>query len=171
MNAGCRRRKLGTSPTELGFLFLLLKEESGVWKKRAAGSADSNPLRPGNTIGDHAGLQPRGSRVLRARDCRGSGQLPGAVAELRRARPPGLPPGEAPDVPHRHAHLAGLRARLGERRGRRARAGGSLRGNDPQPLLLAHRCALQRAVPGKGGRQGAEGAWDPGGGAGQASVR
>lgn len=88
--------------------------------------------------------------MLRAGDRRGSGQLPGAVAELRRARPPGLPPGETPHVPHRHAHPAGLRAPAGERRGSRAAAGGSLRGNDPQSFLLAHRRALQRALPGKG---------------------
>ena len=88
--------------------------------------------------------------MLRASDRGGSGQLLGAVAELRRARPPGLSPGEAPYVPHRHAHPVGLRVPSGERRGRRAAAGRGLRGNDPQSLLVAHRRALQRTVPGKG---------------------
>ncbi|PNJ89458.1 CYP26A1 isoform 4 [Pongo abelii] len=97
--------------------------------------------------------KPRGTRVLRAGDHRGSGQQPGAVAELRRARPPGLPRGEAPHVPNRHAHPTGLRTPTGGRRGRRAAACGGLRGNDPQSLLAAHRRALQRAVP---GHEGAE---------------
>lgn len=94
--------------------------------------------------------------MLRASDHRRSGQLLGAMAELWRARPPGLPPGEAPHVPHCHAHPAGLRVPGGERRGRRAAAGRGLRGNDPQSLLVAHRRAFQRTVPGKGALWGSE---------------
>nr|KAF6322189.1 cytochrome P450 family 26 subfamily A member 1 [Pipistrellus kuhlii] len=97
--------------------------------------------------------KPGGAAVLRAGDRRGGGRLPGAVAGLRRARPPGLPAGEAPHVPHRHADPAGLRGPPDRRRGRRAAARGGLRGNDPQPLLTAHRRALQRAVPGPEGAE------------------
>lgn len=103
---------------------------------------------PSPRAGDHARLLPGRPAALRARHPGGGERLPGALAGLRRALPARVPRGEAPHVSHRHENPAGLPAPPGQPR-RRAAAGRGLRGDDPQPLLAAHRCAVQRALPGK----------------------
>lgn len=75
----------------------------------------------------------------------------------------GLPPGEA-SCSIAMRILLGCESQVASGR-RRAAAGRGLRGNDPQSLLVAHRRALQRTVPGKGVLVGsgarAPGARDP----------
>lgn len=96
--------------------------------------------------GHHAGFLQRGSGALHPRHPGGgAGGREGVDGEgLLRV---GLPGDEAADVPHRHEDPAGLRARADQ--DGRAAAGGSFRGNDQEPVLSAHRRAVQRTVPGK----------------------